>query len=714
MKKVIAVAAIMMGLVCAPLVQADIVGIDSFDYPDGPIAGRNGGYGWDFQGEGNPQGSSPTAWIHQAGSTEVLNGQLELRDTGDGWISTRREFSSDTWGTGAFQNVGIVYFAATLRVNEPQGWLGISAADGDTERVKFGMPWVTGGLGYLGINNENDGRYVLSDVPVVVGQIYRIVGVLDYDNNAARMWIDPDTGDYDTPHGTSADVILSNLNMWNWVNGVRVASGASTTWDDVVIATTFPESFMPGVFNHLPHDPLPAAGEVDVPLDTVLSWTIPQDPNGLIDPNLVSMQLYMRTDLDPNLVWVADITEWDPQTLRASYSPTLSLDRVYSWRVDTIQDTGQTVPGHVWSFSAKKSIPKIITQPAYQVVEAGDTAVFSVVVQSISPPSFQWFRAVPDGDIMLADNDKISGAQAPTLQVADASLADEAGYYCVVSNASGADVVSETALLGIKRLLAYWPFEDNNPDSVIDGSPASLLYGEPEFTDGIVGGAMAFTNDLLYTDPERADYFDICNHSVSVCAWVKASTSVEWAPMVARFGEDGQGWQLRRHGNTNDRICFTTRGTGNDDGTPSNRTVYDGQWHFAVGTFDGQTKKVYIDGVLSRRHSVDHGGIIQEYDAVRGRINPTAAPVSLAGRVRPGGETLEFEGFTPCVLDEVAIYNYALEAETIAQMYANVAGRPICPEQLPYDLDGDCIIDMNDLAKLASEWLTDISVKPTD
>ena len=122
---------------------------------------------------------------------------------------------------------------------------------------------------------------------------------------------------------------------------------------------------------------------------------------------------------------------------------------------------------------------------------------------------------------------------------------------------------------------------------------------------------MAFTNDPLYTDPEQADYFDICNHSVSVCAWVKANTSVEWAPMVARFGEDGQGWQLRRHGNTNDRICFTTRGTGNDDGTPSNRTVYDGQWHFAVGTFDGQTKKVYIDGVLSRRYSVDHGGIIR-------------------------------------------------------------------------------------------------------
>ena len=47
----------------------------------------------------------------------------------------------------------------------------------------------------------------------------------------------------------------------------------------------------------------------------------------------------------------------------------------------------------------------------------------------------------------LADNDKISGTQAPTLQVADASLADEAGYYCIVSNASGTDVVS-------KRL--YW------------------------------------------------------------------------------------------------------------------------------------------------------------------------------------------------------------------------------------------------------------------
>ena len=96
-------------LFLAASVSGDIVGSDSFEYADGAIAGQNGGYGWDWQGEGNPQGTNPTSWIHYAGITDVVSEELVLQDSGDGWIATKRDFSSDTWGTGAFQNVGIVY-----------------------------------------------------------------------------------------------------------------------------------------------------------------------------------------------------------------------------------------------------------------------------------------------------------------------------------------------------------------------------------------------------------------------------------------------------------------------------------------------------------------------------------------------------------------------------------------------------------------------------
>lgn len=722
---------LLLPLFLAASVFGDIVGSDSFEYADGPLAGNNGGYGWDWQGEGELQGTSPTSWLHMAGITDVASETLVLQDSGDGWIAARREFSSDTWGTGAFQNTGIVYFAATLIIDETQGWLGISAQDGDGERVKYGMPWQGGGMGYLGINRETDGgQAVLSDVMAALGVPYRIVGVLDYDNNAARMWIDPDSGDYDTAWDhTSADVVFNNLEMWNWVNGVRIGSEAGTTWDDVIIATTFGETFIPGSLSDRPHDPDPASGDVDVLITSTLSWTVPQDPNGLVDPNLVSMKLYMATAQDPNFVFASDITSWDGGTLRSSYTPSgpfeLQRDKTYYWRVDEVLDTAVEVEGDIWSFETELSVPIITAGPDYQVVVAGATANFTVTVDSLSLETYQWYQYV-DGvsDIALSDAGDISGSQASTLSIANVEIADEGAYYCIVNNDSGVEAVSDLALLGVKRRIAYWDFESGNANSTVAGSPASLLYNDPNFVaTGIIGDGMEFDNDpeaedILYTDPDEVSYFDICNYTMTVSCWIKSTAASTWGPMVARNGEDGQGWQLRHNGNTLDRICFTTRGTGNEDGTASNRTVYDGDWHYAVGTYDGTVKKVYIDGVLSRVYSEDDGSVALESDVVNGLIASTGSPVAMAGRVTgdaSNGLVFENQSVTACTLDEVSIYNYVQDAGTIAQTYADMTGTDVCPDPSSpaYDLTGDCIVDLDDFVLIASEWLLDTSVKPT-
>lgn len=717
--------AVLLSLFLVASVYGDIVGSDSFDYPDGALAGRTGGYGWDWKGVGNPQGTSPTPWINMASGTNVVDGTLVLTETGSGWIAARREFGSDTWGTGAFQNTGIVYFAATLTIGEAQGWLGISAQDGGSERIKFGMPWQSGGLGFLGINNENNGVYVVSNVSAEINRPYRIVGVLDYNHNAARMWIDPDSGDYETAwNHTSADVVFNNLGMWNWVNGVRIGSGGKTTWDDVIIATTFAETFIPGSLNHRPQAPSPAAGAVDVSINTMLSWKVMLDPNSMADPNLVSMKLYMATDQDPNFVFKGDIAGWDSGTLRAAYTPSAPLvrDARYLWRVDSIQNNAAVITGDVWTFETEKSVPKITADPTYQVVPAGNSAQFTVVVSSISTPTYRWYRYV-DGtnDTALSDAGDISGAQTEALTIANVELADEGAYYCVVNNDSGVPVTSKRALLGVERVIAYWTFENNNLNSIIPGSPASVVYGDPAFvTEGIAGDALAFdadsnAQDLIYTEPEKSAYFDICNYTMTVACWVKASSAGSWNPLVARNGESGEGWQLRQREDTR-RACFTTRGTGNEDGTASNRTIFDGKWHYVVGTYDGAAKKVYIDGILSRVYNADNGSVQQESDAVSGLIGTTASPVALAGRVQggPGSLNIQNTSVIPCTLDEVAIYNYALDAVTIAQNYASATGTAVCPDPSTpgNDLTGDCVVDMKDLAELAAEWLMDTSVKP--
>ncbi len=116
-----------------------------------------------------------------------------------------------------------------------------------------------------------------------------------------------------------------------------------------------------------------------------------------------------------------------------------------------------------------------------------------------------------------------------------------------------------------------------------------------------------------------------------------------------------------------------------------------------------------------RVYNGDDGSIASDSEQAAGLIASTPSPVALAGRVK--GDPINgliFEGgsVTPCILDEVEIYNYALDAATIAQTYANMTETAVCPAPLIYDLDGDCIVNLNDFTKLASQWLTDTSVQP--
>jgi hypothetical protein len=478
-----------------------------------------------------------------------------------------------------------------------------------------------------------------------------------------------------------------------------------------------------------PYDPIPASGAVDVLVgDIEFSWSVAQvptlqDPNIVdVDPNLVSHKVYLSDgswDNDPNLNYAGSVTGWDAESLRASFTPGFALkkDARYFWRVDMVFDDAVEIKGDIWTFYTELARPIITEQTVSQVIKESETAVFAVTVSSASAPIYQWYKVVEGGsDMELSDSGNISGSLTNTLSIENIASADEGYYYCIVNNDSGIPAESASAPLAIKSKLAHWDFESDNFQSVVAGSPVSFLHGAPVFDSGFAGQGMAFSadagGDLLYTDPEEVSYFDICNYQMTVSLWIKSSFAATWGPMVARNGEDGQGWQLRHRGDTLDRICFTTRGTGNDDGRASNRTVYDGNWHYVAATYDGAVKKVYIDGVVSRVYNGDDGSIAADFEEASGVINAADAPVALAGRVRRAAGNLVFEDVTPCILDEVEIYNYALDAAAIAQNYANRTGTSVCPVPQDYDLDGDCRVDLNDFALLASRWLSDISVQP--
>jgi arylsulfatase A-like enzyme len=98
--------------------------------------------------------------------------------------------------------------------------------------------------------------------------------------------------------------------------------------------------------------------------------------------------------------------------------------------------------GTTWCFVTGG--PDFRSQPVDQSVNAGQTAVFTVVAGGGPPLSHQWRR---DG-LNLSDNEHLSGAHTATLTISGAGVADAGGYSVVVTN-SYAAVTSSVASLTV-------------------------------------------------------------------------------------------------------------------------------------------------------------------------------------------------------------------------------------------------------------------------
>jgi hypothetical protein len=175
-----------------------------------------------------------------------------------------------------------------------------------------------------------------------------------------------------------------------------------------------------------------------------------------------------------------------------------------------------------------------------------------------------------------------------------------------------------------------------------------------DLTAGNVGVMIA---NSANTDPGYLPTFDTTiATNFSVAFWAKGMPG-EWAPWVAKRGESGIGWQLRRMGN--DPISgLTIRGVDNEDGWGSGINVNDGNWHHYVGIWDQPNGRrlLYVDGVFS--HAVYNN------PAQTAALAPAK---SLAIGARAAGDA-GFEGYFAGLIYDVRIYDNGLSPARIAAL----------------------------------------------
>jgi len=216
--------------------------------------------------------------------------------------------------------------------------------------------------------------------------------------------------------------------------------------------------------------------------------------------------------------------------------------------------------------------------------------------------------------------------------------------------------VAQPVVPSTAGLIAYYTMENNVQDSSGNGNNGTLV-GAPTYVQGPVGHGMAmqFNGADACVDLGKKPVFNPTG-SLSISVWANITTwGTDWGNvMVGNRGEDSVGWQLRRH--SSNKICFTTRGVGQDD-EPSRMDAPLGEWIHIAAVYDnaGNTKRIYINGSQDALVTTNAG-----------TVAAANHNVCIGARANSGNNGQE--GFFSGMLDEVRIYTRALSEGEVAYL----------------------------------------------
>ncbi|MEN6308399.1 MAG: LamG-like jellyroll fold domain-containing protein [Anaerohalosphaeraceae bacterium] len=461
----------------------------------------------------------------------------------------------------------------------------------------------------------------------------------------------------------------------------------------------------------------PANGEPYAPINQDLSWIV-------MDPAVTHIDLYFGPENDPNLsmkpaykklsMAPATTTTWDTGTL--AYSTT------YYWKVDAYEPNTLGGPdiktaGSVWKFTTVgQSATVSAVNPAKTVVDAG-TANVTLSVTAVNTTSYQWYK-VGTPDAALSDGADFSGTATNTLTIYDVQPADEGQYYCQVDNdMSGTEPVNSVpGLVMTKRLIIHYPM-----DEVVDGVSPDVVGGfgmtlmttgvdYPSLVEGVSqlgeGSALSF-NNLNPADPnvwgQYASAGDVdmeaMGNGLTIAFWVQwTENNTNWQGIINRRGSWSAAnmmWRIDKNPGTGE-ISFEREGGAGRVAT----SLVQNNWHYIVATYDiasGSTK-MYNNGVrISTGTGFTYGTGADS--AFKLGCNNDNASEFFCGKI-----------------DDVKIYNYALSAAQIAHNYADIMNVSVCnregTDDMQFDTNDDCRIDIIDFAELAKDWLNDNRIYP--
>lgn len=323
----------------------------------------------------------------------------------------------------------------------------------------------------------------------------------------------------------------------------------------------------------------------------------------------------------------------------------------------------------VCALTVQAGPPIILASPQPASRYAGGTVTFGVQGGGSAPLSYQW----------LSNGTNLLGQTATNLILSPLSLAQAGNYSCRVTNAQGA-VTSSVALLTVVPTptspypvavladspMAYWRLGESSGATAFDYVGGLNGY-YTNATLGQTGYAFTDTNKAVQFGPSAPSLvggisgIDFATNSSGVTsftleAWVKAGPQTSDSSVITK-GTGAGGEQFNLDFGAGGNFRFFVRNAAGNAQLLNSAVAPDGNWKHVVAVCDGVNGylQLYFDGTL-----VSQAGI-------SGGVKSVPQPMTIG--CRQSG-TSAFDLQLDGLVDDVAVYNYALDGTKVYNHYS--------------------------------------------
>jgi hypothetical protein len=213
-------------------------------------------------------------------------------------------------------------------------------------------------------------------------------------------------------------------------------------------------------------------------------------------------------------------------------------------------------------------------------------------------------------------------------------------------------------------LVGWWRMEGNYNDDSGQGNNGACAANCPTYTAaGKYGGAYSFDKTVHQNiTVAQSASLDKIRQNMTISAWIKPNAGYgtefdDHIDVVSRWGSAGANNAAYLLGvNSGGYVKFFTHNGVSSSRLSSLNTIPTDEWTHIVGTRDGTSMKVYINGVLD--------------NTLAGGVTPQASQYNLLIGSEPASMAF-FDG----LIDDVVIFNRVLSAGEVASLYNATVNR---------------------------------------